>query len=187
MAKKLTFYKILTKNNKPANDGVCTYSLPTKNKPGQWMPSEKVNPCYSGYHVVTAEYVPSWLTESGNVYIAEGRGTHMTHGSKHVFESIRLIKKVGQLPEYLDQVGDMTGEECLKFISNSRLVNTVNAERAEFKKIRRKIMNHLTVYETANSSVDSEESFATGYVLAHPVYKKMSKAKRERLIKFFYQ
>ncbi len=88
-----TFYKVTGPDGASYNGGTGTYHLPTTgNRPGKWMPKvTPVVPCKSGYHLVTIEHLLTWI--GPDVWVAEGRGTHVYDGDKHVFAQARLVRK----------------------------------------------------------------------------------------------
>ncbi len=62
--------KILERNSRSCHGGEAEWSLPTRNAdgtwtPGEWMPPVEgdLEPCLNGYHVVSIEQLPRWLSE----------------------------------------------------------------------------------------------------------------------------
>lgn len=60
-----TYFKVLDKNAKGTHSGFTKYPLPTFNKrtkiwtPGEFTPVREVNPCTSGWHILTLEQLIS--------------------------------------------------------------------------------------------------------------------------------
>ena len=98
-----TLYKITGPNGEPLHGGSGLWHLPTKGKPGKWMPKlDHVKACRSGYHLVTAIGIVEWLPhapQTGVLWLAEGRGASDGDGSKTAFAQARLVKKIGILDE----------------------------------------------------------------------------------------
>ena len=98
-----TLYKITGPNGEPLHGGSGLWHLPTKGKPGKWMPKlDRVKACSSGYHLVTAIGIVDWLPhapQTGVLWLAEGRGASDGDGSKTAFAQARLVKKIGILDE----------------------------------------------------------------------------------------
>lgn len=89
------FYKVLVPGRKTCNHDT-TFQYP---RVGTWTKPERVLPCVSGYHVVTAEHVGNWLGEPREVWEVEVRGDRRSHGYKHrpdkwAYEQVRLIRRV---------------------------------------------------------------------------------------------
>ena len=101
--KKPSLYKITGPNGEPLHGGSGLWHLPTKGKPGKWMPKlDRVEACRSGYHLVTAIGIVDWLPRSpqtGVLWLAEGRGASDEDGPKTAFAQARLVKKIGILDE----------------------------------------------------------------------------------------
>lgn len=101
--KKPPLYKITGPTGEPINGGSGLWHLPTKGKPGKWMPKlDRVKACSSGYHLVTAIGIVDWLPhapQTGVLWLAEGRGASDGDGSKTAFAQARLVKKIGILDE----------------------------------------------------------------------------------------
>ena len=89
----ITLYKVLNYDGKPIHGGKGSYSLPTTDKPGKWMPPIKPVPCHSGYHLCRgAEHLVYWLGPV--IWGVEARGEIVESDNKVVCESIRLITRV---------------------------------------------------------------------------------------------
>jgi len=69
------------------------WSLPTEKGPGEWMPEvETLNPCVSGYHLVSREHLIEWL--GPEIYEAEGGGSCVKCEDKIVFSRARLTTRL---------------------------------------------------------------------------------------------
>ena len=92
----MKYYKIL-KDGKSCNGGSAEWFLPTKCKPGKWMPAVegKLVPCQSGYHIVKADDILQWVVPDAQIFEVEPRGRVQYAGDKGVCTSVRLIKQLG--------------------------------------------------------------------------------------------
>ena len=89
----ITLYKVLNYDGKPIHGGKGSYSLPTTDKPGKWMPPIKPVPCISGYHLCRgAEHLVHWLGPV--IWGVEVRGEIVEDDNKVVCESVRLMARV---------------------------------------------------------------------------------------------
>jgi len=91
----MTLYKILTADGRASHGGTGQWFLPTKRRPGKWMPLVAPVLCESGYHVVTGPYLLDWLDRAGlAVFEAEVRGRVHESPEKSAHESARLIRRL---------------------------------------------------------------------------------------------
>ena len=91
----MKYYKILV-NGKSCNGGSCDWSLPSKDKPGEWMPpvEGELKLCATGYHIVKAEDILGWVKTDCEIYEAEPKG-EVTYGdNKGVCVSAKLVKRL---------------------------------------------------------------------------------------------
>jgi len=62
------YFKVLDENGRSYRGGDATWSLPTRDADGTWIPGEwmpcvagELYPCVNGYHVVTPDQLVRWL------------------------------------------------------------------------------------------------------------------------------
>ena len=89
-------YKILGPDGQAIHGGTGTWKLPTGKRPGVWMPKILTPVCCSeGYHLVELYSVAEWLQADCTIYLAEGKGSSHTDGSrKTAFQQARLIRRI---------------------------------------------------------------------------------------------
>ena len=88
----VTLYKILSPAGTACHGGTGTWNLPKGGKPGEWMPHVPcVGLCMRGYHLLDAAHLLEWNLLA--IWTAEGRGEHLTDGSKHVYSEARLLRR----------------------------------------------------------------------------------------------
>jgi len=92
-------YKVLNENGTPCHGGNGTWSLPTLNEdgawiPGKWMPAieGELVPCENGYHLCRDVQVLDWLGPA--LFEAEYRGEVVEAGDKVVVREARLLRRL---------------------------------------------------------------------------------------------
>jgi hypothetical protein len=92
-------FKVLDENGKSRNGGNATWSLPTQNSdgswvPGDWMPEIKGNlvACENGYHLARSNDLTQWL--NATIYEAEYQGDRVDADNKVVMRQVRLLRKM---------------------------------------------------------------------------------------------
>jgi hypothetical protein len=95
----MTTYKWLRPDHRGAyGHGDYTAHLPHGTRPGKWLPAVAApKPCARGYHVVDIAHLPAHWGIPGVLYEAETRGKTVEDGDKLACESIRLVRRVGEL------------------------------------------------------------------------------------------
>jgi hypothetical protein len=95
----MSTYKWLTPDHRGAyGHGDYTAHLPHGKRPGKWLPAVKdPRPCVRGYHVVDIAHLPAHWGIPGVLYEVEVRGKTVEDGDKLACESIRLVRRVGEL------------------------------------------------------------------------------------------
>jgi hypothetical protein len=95
----MTTYKWLRPDHRGAyGHGDYTAHLPHGTRPGKWLPAVAApKPCARGYHVVDIAHLPAHWGIAGVLYEAETRGKTVEDGDKLACESIRLVRRVGEL------------------------------------------------------------------------------------------
>ena len=95
----MTYYKVISKDNKSCNGGDFDWTpyLPKGTKPGKWTPEIKdTKECYKGYHVT--QYWNMWYKEDCRIFECEVKGctTNTNPGviEKEVCSSIRLVEEI---------------------------------------------------------------------------------------------
>ena len=89
----VTLYKVLNEDGTPYHGGNGKWHLPSGKRPGKWMPPIKnIEPCRSGYHVVTIEQLPQWIGPA--LFEVEVRGERIDQEDKSVASEARLIRRV---------------------------------------------------------------------------------------------
>lgn len=151
MTARLRLYKVLSVGREACSGGLYTYPAPKKGKPGEWTDLVS-HPavCARGYHLVTAEHVPHWVTSyrSQEIWEAEGRGRPSVEENwnaiyKRAYPQARLLRRVLSTK----QLGKMIlGPKCPCGCGNSSRVNMYvaipeflkNYEKANPKGAKRK-------------------------------------------------
>ena len=124
------YYKILGKGHRACHGGTYRYT------PGRWTRREKVNPCVSGWHIVTAEQAAArWLccTDAERpIEVWECEAENVTDaGDKCVAGRIRLTRLLGTLDEYdLRWLGTLFAESVLQHTDDPRVGECINTVRA---------------------------------------------------------
>src|SRR5512139_3984319 len=102
-AKAPKLYKIVGLKGSPIHGGSGLWSMPTKAKPGKWMPKiENISVCQRGYHLISARAIVDWLPHDPLTALlceAEGRGARDNEGEKIAFAQARILKVIGLLDE----------------------------------------------------------------------------------------
>ena len=90
-------FKILN-DGKSCNGGDYTWSLPSKNDDGSWIPGEWTEPvdgelvaCENGYHLADRSQLVQWLDK--DIYEAEAEEA-FDDGDKWVARRVRLLRKI---------------------------------------------------------------------------------------------
>ena len=91
----MRYYKILVQG-KSCNGGKCDWFLPSKGKPGKWMPpvGGYLEMCVKGYHIVKAEDILSWVTDNCQIYEVLPKGKVTYGDTKGICRSARLVKQL---------------------------------------------------------------------------------------------
>lgn len=90
-----TLYKVTLPDGSACHGGTGKWFLPRGRRPGSWMPTVWVKPCFSGYHVCTVgQLLDSWLTSGCTVWEVEIRGETQTQPEKTVAAEARLLRPV---------------------------------------------------------------------------------------------
>jgi len=87
------YYKILV-NGKSCNGGKAEWLLPSKSRPGKWMPKieGELKLCEREYHIVKAEDILVWVKEGCGIYEVEPKGEVIYGDSKGICRTVRLTK-----------------------------------------------------------------------------------------------
>jgi hypothetical protein len=92
------YFKVLDENGCSCHGGEAEWSLPQRNDDGTWTPGEwmpeiegELKPCRNGYHVVTLEQLPMWLSE--RVFEVEVGDEIMHEDDKLVTRTCRLTRE----------------------------------------------------------------------------------------------
>ena len=126
----MTYYKILKRGHYACHGGTYCYT------PGRWTCREPVEPCVSGWHILTADQLSQWLyLESDDelpLEVWECEAENITDaGNKHVAERIRLTRLVGTLDGYdLRWLGTLFAEAVLENADDPRVGDCLNTVRA---------------------------------------------------------
>ncbi len=91
----MKYYKILVAG-KSCNGGKCDWFLPSKGKPGGWMPEIEgdLKLCAMGYHIVKAKDILDWVKEDCEIYEVMPKGKVIYGDNKGICRSARLVKKL---------------------------------------------------------------------------------------------
>ena len=107
-----TLYKVLGSNGKPYHGGAGTWSLPSSDGPGDWMPPMEVIPCRSGYHLCRgAKHLIHWL--GPEIYAAESRGEVVEAENKVVAAEARLICRI---ETWNERVARLFAADCAEHV-----------------------------------------------------------------------
>lgn len=92
----MAHYKVLGPNGEAIHGGSGSWHLPENGGPGKWMPRiERIIPCNSGYHIVTAEQLIPWLRSDASVFEVEYRGNIVNaDDTKSVVQEARTVKRL---------------------------------------------------------------------------------------------
>jgi hypothetical protein len=103
------YFKILV-NGKSCNGGKCDWSLPSKGKPGKWMPEIEgdLEMCAKGYHIVKAVDIPEWVKSDCEIYEVTPKGKVTYGDSKGICRSVRLVKRL----EWDDKIARSFACDC---------------------------------------------------------------------------
>ena len=116
-------YKVLD-GDKSCNGGSYTWSLPTKNDDGTWMPGEWTEPvegklvaCENGYHLARRQDLVHWL--GPDIYEAEYSWEAVEADDKIVVRSARLLRKIEAWNDKTARLfAAWCAREALKLIEN---------------------------------------------------------------------
>ena len=91
----MKYYKILV-NAKSCHGGSSDWSLPSKGKPGKWMPpvEGELKLCERGYHILKAGDIIDWLKADCEIYEVSPKGKVIYRGNKGICRSARLARKL---------------------------------------------------------------------------------------------
>ena len=96
----MRLFKVLESGGKAIYANGFEWSLPTKTKPGKWMPKieGELSVCQQGYHLCRKKDLIHWL-HGPEIYEAEYRGEILKSDNKVVVREARLIKQLNWTPE----------------------------------------------------------------------------------------
>jgi hypothetical protein len=94
----MKYYKVLDKHGRSCHGGEAEWSLPTRNEDGSWTPGEwmppvegDLEPCLNGYHVVSIEQLPRWLSE--RIFEVEPGKDVVNDGDEIITRTCRLTRE----------------------------------------------------------------------------------------------
>lgn len=90
-----TYYKALGFHGESIFGGQARWRLPTRNKPGEWMPPVgQLSPGATGYHLASAgQLLRDWLAQ--RLFVAEGRGASLLlPDGDMVVREARLVREL---------------------------------------------------------------------------------------------
>ncbi len=99
MSETPRYFKVLGANGECCNGGSGTWSLPTRNEDGTWVPGEwmpdiegQFEPCANGYHLCELKDIFSWL--NARIFEAEFDGEMVAGEDKIVVRHVRLVREL---------------------------------------------------------------------------------------------
>jgi hypothetical protein len=94
---KIPLLKVLNKNGESVHGGRMKWSLPTKNKPGEWTEVKgTIELCRTGLHLTEVKDVDQWWSENNGyrLFLAEVEGPALVSDRKVVVRKCRLVKEL---------------------------------------------------------------------------------------------
>ena len=98
-------YKFLDEDGRSVYSG-AEWPLSPSGKPGGWLESETVRPCYSGIHACRPSDIAYWLTDELREVELDGEIVESRH--KVVGTRGRILRRVAEYPVAVRELGEVS-------------------------------------------------------------------------------